>query len=158
MTDHPITPCLWFNGNAEEAANLYVTTLGGAIHTISRYGEGAPFPAGTALTVAFELRGRAYQALNGGPLYALTPAFSLSVLCDTQDEIDRLWTAFLADGGMESRCGCLTDRFGLSWQIVPAILPDLFSSPDRAAAGRAMAAMMTMTKFDITALKAAFED
>jgi predicted 3-demethylubiquinone-9 3-methyltransferase (glyoxalase superfamily) len=156
MTDHPIAPCLWFDGTGEEAAKFYVSLLGGAITRVKRYEEGAPFPAGTALLVEFELRGRPYQALNGGPHFKLSNAISLSVPCDTQAEIDHLWESLLADGGVEAECGWLTDRFGLSWQIVPAASPAMMNSADTDAADRVLAAMMGMVKFDIAKLEAAF--
>ena len=149
-------PCLWFNGQAEDAARFYVSVLGGELGDISRYGEGAPLPAGTALLVDFTLRGVAFQALNGGPTYALSPAVSLSVTCKDQPELDRTWDALLADGGQASRCGWLTDRFGLSWQIVPQGMAELFAGPDAAGAARAMGAMMGMVKLDIAALEQAY--
>jgi predicted 3-demethylubiquinone-9 3-methyltransferase (glyoxalase superfamily) len=156
MTLKAPKPCLWFNGQAEDAARFYVSVLGGELGDISRYGDGAPFPAGTALVVEFTLRGVAFQALNGGPMYALSPAMSLSVTCQDQPELDRTWDALLADGGQESRCGWLTDRFGLSWQIVPEGMAELFAGPDAAGAARAMAAMMGMVKLDIAALEQAY--
>jgi predicted 3-demethylubiquinone-9 3-methyltransferase (glyoxalase superfamily) len=154
---HPPIPCLWFNAQAEQAATFYVGLLGGEIGRVSRYGAGMHVPEGTAMLVEFTLRGTSYQALNGGPTYALTPAISLSVACDTQDEIDRLWDALLADGGVESQCGWLSDRFGLSWQIFPSMMPEILTGADKAGATRAMQAMMTMVKLDIAALEAAFE-
>lgn len=149
-------PCLWFNGQAEDAARFYISVLGGEIGATSRYGEGAPFRAGTALVVEFTLRGVAFQALNGGPAYALTPAMSLSVTCQDQAELDRTWDALVADGGQESQCGWLTDRFGLSWQIVPQGMREIFAGPDAAGAARAMSAMMGMVKLDIAALERAY--
>lgn len=156
MNPPPPKPCLWFDGEAEAATRFYVSVLDGELGDISRYGEGAPFPAGTALLVEFTLRGVAFQALNGGPMYALSPAISLSVICKDQPELDRTWDALLADGGQESRCGWLTDRFGLSWQIVPAGMGKLFAGPDAAGAARAMSAMMNMVKLDIAALEQAY--
>jgi predicted 3-demethylubiquinone-9 3-methyltransferase (glyoxalase superfamily) len=157
MSVHPPVPCLWFNTNGEEAAKFYVDLLGGEIGRVSRYGPDMHVPEGTAMLIEFTLRGAHYQALNGGPTYALTPAISLSVACDTQDEIDRLWDALLADGGVESRCGWLSDRFGLSWQIFPSMMPEILTGPDKEGAARAMQAMMGMVKLDLAALKAAFE-
>lgn len=157
MTLHPPVPCLWFNNQAEQAARFYVGLFGGELGRISRYGPAMHLPEGTAMLVEFTLRGAPYQALNGGPTYALTPAFSLSVACDTQEEIDHLWDALLADGGVESRCGWLTDKFGLSWQIFPSFMPTFLTSPNKEGAGRAMQAMMGMVKLDIAALQAAFE-
>ncbi len=157
MSIHPPIPCLWFDNNAEEAAAFYVSLLGGELGRISRYGAKMHVLEGTAMLVEFTLRGAPYQALNGGTVYALTPAFSLSVACDTQKEIDRLWDALLADGGVESRCGWLTDRFGLSWQIFPSMMPDMLTGSDKAGAARAMQAMMGMVKLDIVALESAFK-
>ncbi len=157
MNMHSPVPCLWFNAQAEQAATFYVDLLGGELGRISRYGAGMHVPEGTAMLVEFILRGTAYQALNGGSTYTLTPAFSMSVACDTQDEIDRLWDALLAEGGVASQCGWLTDRFGLSWQIFPAFMPDFLTSPDKEGANRTMQAMMGMVKLDLAALKAAFE-
>jgi len=152
-----IAPCLWFDGQAEAAALFYVSLFSDAqIGTVSRYGDGMPFPAGTALMVEFTLAGQRFQALNGGPHYTLTEAISLSVDCADQAEVDRLWTALTSDGGVESRCGWLKDKFGVSWQIVPAALGQIMSRPDKAAVGRAMQAMMGMAKLDIAALEAAY--
>lgn len=151
-----ISPCLWFDGAAEEAATFYVSLFAdGAIGAVSRYGEGAPFPAGTAMMVAFNLAGQSFQALNGGPHYTLTPAISLSVSCSDQAEVDRLWDA-LCEGGTPSRCGWLTDRYGVSWQIVPRRLVELQRSGDPVAIGRMFGALMTMAKLDIAALEAAY--
>jgi predicted 3-demethylubiquinone-9 3-methyltransferase (glyoxalase superfamily) len=150
-------PCLWFNDQAEVAARFYANLLGGQIERVSHYGPGMHMPEGLAMMVEFTLRGRTYQALNGGPTYALTPAFSMAVPCDSQDEIDRLWHALLADGGIESQCGWLSDQFGVSWQIYPGFMAEILVSPDKAATGRAMQAMMGMIKLDYAALKAAFE-
>jgi predicted 3-demethylubiquinone-9 3-methyltransferase (glyoxalase superfamily) len=156
MTLEAPKPCLWFNDQAENAARFYVSVLGGEIGTISRYGEGAPSPAGTALVVEFTLRGVAFQALNGGPAYALTPAISLSVTCEDQAQLDKTWDALLADGGQESQCGWLTDRFGLSWQVVPQGMGKVLGGADPAGAARAMNAMMGMVKLDIAALEQAY--
>jgi len=150
-----ITPCLWFDDQAEDAARFYVSVFRNSkIGAISRYGEGAPLPKGTALVVAFELDGRPYTALNGGPAYKLSEAFSLQVDCGDQAEVDRYWNT-LGAGGRDSRCGWLTDRFGLSWQIIPTALPRLLADPDPARAARAMQAMLKMTKLDIATLEAA---
>ena len=151
-----ITLCLWCNGNAEEMATCYVELFpGSAITAVSRYGSGAPFPPGTALMVAFELAGRRFQALNGGPQHVPTPAMSLSVACRDAAEVDRYWAGLTANGGVEGRCGWLTDRFGVSWQIVPDGLGALLSDPDRGRAGRAMRAMMAMSKLDLEQMRAA---
>ena len=151
-----IAPCLWFNGEAEEAARFYVDLFpGAAIGTISRYGSGAPFPAGTALLVEFTLAGQRYQALNGGPQYRFNEAVSLSVACEDAVEVDRYWSRLTADGGEEGRCGWLKDRFGVSWQIVPDGLGAVLSDPDKARSQRAMQAMMGMKKLDLAAMRAA---
>ncbi len=151
-----ITPCLWFNGEAEEAANFYVSIFPDAsIESIARYGAGSRFPADTALMVQFRLAGQGFQALNGGPEYSFTPAISLSTACQDAAEVDHLWNALTADGGEEGRCGWLKDRFGVSWQIVPDGLGALLSDPDRARAQRATQAMMGMNKLDLAAMRAA---
>ena len=151
-----ITPCLWFNGEAEEAAHFYVSIFPDAsIESITRYGAGSRFPAGTALMVQFRLAGQRFQALNGGLEYSFTPAISLSTACKGAAEVDHLWNALTADGGEEGRCGWLKDRFGVSWQIVPDGLGALLSDPDRARAQRATQAMMGMKKLNIAAMRAA---
>jgi len=152
MAIKSITPFLWFNSEAEEAANLYVSLFPKSrITHVSRYGDSGPGPKGSAMAVGFELSGQRLTAINGGPHFKLTEAFSLLVDCTEQADIDRLWTE-LGEGGSHSRCGWLKDRFGLSWQINYAALPDLMTG---ANAGRVMGAMMGMTKVDIQALKTA---
>ncbi|MDB5806617.1 MAG: 3-demethylubiquinone-9 3-methyltransferase [Betaproteobacteria bacterium] len=149
MTVKSITPFLWFDNQAEEAANLYVSLFENSrILHVSRYGDSGPQPKGLAMSVAFELRGQRINALNGGPYYKLTEAFSLMVDCTEQSDIDRLWAA-LGEGGSYSRCGWLKDCFGLSWQINYAGLPELLSS----GGGRTMQSMMQMQKIDIQSLK-----
>ena len=151
-----IRPCLWFNTEAEEAANLYVSLFDDSkIVEVSRYGEGGPMPAGTALMVEFQLAGQQFQALNGGPQFHFSEAISLSVSCETQQEVDHLWNSLTANGGEESQCGWLKDRYGLSWQIVPERLGQLMSSPDADAVQRTMEAMLQMQKLDIRALERA---
>ncbi len=125
------------------------------ITEVSTYGPGAPKPAGSVLVVNFELFGQPWAALNGGPNYTHSPAVSFQVHGDTQDEIDRLWSSLVADGGAEGRCGWCTDRFGISWQIIPTRLGELLSHTDPQVSGAAMGAMMQMTKIDIAALEAA---
>jgi predicted 3-demethylubiquinone-9 3-methyltransferase (glyoxalase superfamily) len=152
MTIQRITPFLWFNSNAEDAANFYVSLFGNSrITHVSRYGEGGPGPKGSVMVIGFELEGQRFTALNGGPVYQLTEAFSLMVECTEQADIDRLWSA-LGEGGSYNVCGWLKDRFGLSWQINYAGLPDLMSG-EPGKAGRVMAAMMKMKKPDVQALK-----
>jgi predicted 3-demethylubiquinone-9 3-methyltransferase (glyoxalase superfamily) len=148
-----ITPCLWFDCDAEAAANHYVSIFrNGRITSLSRYGEGAALPKGTAMMVMFELDGQKFQALNGGPAHAgFTEAISLSVRCADQDEVDHFWDK-LSEGGMTSRCGWLKDKFGLSWQIVPAVLGTLMGGSDPDASRRVMTALMGMSKLDIAAL------
>ena len=150
MARQKVTPFLWFDSNAEEAATFYVSIFpDSAITAIS-----GSTPGGKPLVVEFRLAGVHYSALNGGPYYKLTEAFSLSVDCETQAEVDDLWDK-LTEGGSWSRCGWLTDKFGLTWQVVPTMLPGLLMSPDAAKAGRVMQAMLGMTKLDIRALQAA---
>lgn len=146
-----VRTCLWFNGNGAEAAKFYVSLLPDSVieKTFSPT-EGAP-----PLVVDFTLGGTPYQILNGGPDHPHSWAASISVLTQNQAETDRLWAALLARGGTESRCGWLTDRFGLSWQIVPEVLPRLLASPDKAASARVMQAMMKMIKIDIAGIEAA---
>lgn len=144
-----ITTFLWFDNQAEDAARFYTS-----IFKNSRIVSVMPGQQGTALSVTFELEGQQFMALNGGPLFTFTPAISLFVSCETQQEVDELW-AKLCDGGKPSRCGWLEDRFGLSWQIVPTTLGMLLGDPDRAKAGRAMQAMLKMGKIDIDELQRA---
>ena len=153
-----ITPFLWFDTQAEDAATFYVSIFKNAkIGQISRYGAGGPGPEGQAMTVTFELDGLHFTALNGGPAYKLTEAFSLQVECADQAEIDRLWDQLTADGGESGRCGWLKDRFGLSWQIVPRNMGQLIGGADPAKSRRAVQAMLQMNKLDIAALEAARE-
>ena len=152
-------PCLWFDTQAEEAAGYYVSIFKNDSRIVEtvRAAEGGPLPAGAVLMVRFILDGRAFSALNGGPHFSFTPAVSFVVECVDQAEVDAMWQR-LSDGGAGSRCGWLTDKFGLSWQVVPSVLPILLGSPDRLAAKRAMAAMMTMGKLDIARLQQAFDN
>ena len=154
-----ITPFLWFDDQAEDAANLYVSVFPNSrITNVSRYAREAPGgAAGGVMTVTFELDGQKVIALNAGPMFKLSEAFSFMIDCDGQDEVDHYWNALTADGGEESRCGWLKDRFGLSWQVTPRQLVEMTTSPDREAAGRAFQAMMDMNKIDIAAMRAAFE-
>lgn len=151
-----ITPFLWYDDNAEEAVDFYSTLFTDAkVHSVSRYGEAGPGAPGKVMTIDFELAGQHLTALNGGPQFPFTEAFSLAVRVDTQDEVDRLWDALCADGGAEGNCGWVRDKFGLWWQIVPATLEEVLGDPDPDKAQRAMQAMLSMHKLDITALKAA---
>ncbi|BDZ47248.1 VOC family protein [Naasia aerilata] len=151
-----ITPFLWFDDDLEDAIAFYRDIFpNSTVGEVSRYPEGSPLPAGTVLGATFELEGQRFMGINGGPEFPFTEAFSLYVEVETQDEIDRLWTALTADGGEPSQCGWLKDRFGLSWQIVPSRLPELLTDPDPERASRAMQAMLKMTKLDLAALEAA---
>jgi predicted 3-demethylubiquinone-9 3-methyltransferase (glyoxalase superfamily) len=157
-----ISPCLWFDGQAEQAALFYVSVFpDSSIGAISRYtaDQGGPshFPAGTALLVEFTLFGQTYQGLNGGPQHHFSEAISLSVSCADQAEVDRYWNVLTADGGSPGPCGWLTDKFGLSWQIVPDGFIRLLHTKDSAAIGRMMGAMMQMHKMDMAALQAAYD-
>ena len=151
-----ISPCLWFESKAEEAARFYTKIFKKSkIGKISRYGEGAPMPAGTVLTVQFWLDGQEFLALNGGPHFKFSEAISFVVPCKTQKDLDTMWTRLSAGGGT-GRCGWLKDRFGVSWQIVPAILPRLMA--DKKRSPRVMAALMQMDKLDIKTLEAAYDE
>lgn len=148
-----VRTCLWFDTEGEEAANFYVSLLPDSfVETASR-----PDPNGPTLAVEFTLAGAPYMTLNGGPHFDHSPAASISVLTKDQTETDRLWEALTRDGGTPGQCGWLTDRFGVSWQIVPEVLPRLMTADDTEAAQRAHAAMLTMDKIDIAALEAAFK-
>ena len=160
-----ITPFLWFDDEAEAAAEFYVSVFearpgsrGGEskVLSVARYGEAGPGAAGTAMTVSFQLEGHEFTALNGGPQFTFTEAISLHVSCETQDEVDYFWKA-LTEGGEESMCGWLKDRYGLSWQIIPTALNELLSHPDPGTAQRVMTAMLEMQKIDVAALERAAE-
>jgi predicted 3-demethylubiquinone-9 3-methyltransferase (glyoxalase superfamily) len=150
-----ITPFLWFDDNAEEAAHFYVSIFKNSkILNVARYSEGAPMPAGTVLTVEFQLEGQRFVALNGGPVFHFTEAISFYVNVETQAELDELWDSLLAEGE-EGQCGWLKDKYGLSWQIVPSNLGELMSNPDPVKAANVTAALMKMKKLDIAALQRA---
>lgn len=151
-----ITPCLWFDGEAEEAAKLYVSLLPDSrIDHVQRNVTDSPAgKAGSVLVVKFTLAGQSFLALNGGTRFEYTPAISFMIDCEDQAELDRLWNRLL-DGGTAQRCGWLKDRYGISWQIVPRVLPQLLGDPDPAKAQRAMQAMLQMVKLDIAKLRAA---
>lgn len=156
-----ITPCLWFDTQAEDAAKFYTSIFPNSrIGQISRYGQaGREFHGrepGTVLTVAFELNGQKFTALNGGPQYKFTEAISFQIMCDTQEEVDHYWNHLTEGGDPDAQqCAWLKDKFGVSWQVVPRVLMELLTHPDKAKAGRAMTAMMGMKKIDITALEKA---
>jgi predicted 3-demethylubiquinone-9 3-methyltransferase (glyoxalase superfamily) len=156
-----ITPFLWFDDNAEEAANYYVSIFRNSrIVNVARYGEAGAKSSGKAkgsvMTVAFELEGQPFVALNGGPVFTFSPAISFAVNCETQKEIDDLWKQ-LSDGGEEVECGWLTDRYGVSWQIVPAVLGEMVSDPDPEKSERVMQALLRMKKLDFEGLKRAYD-
>ena len=150
-----IIPCLWFDTEGEEAATFYTSVFDNSrIIDVSHYGEGGMRRAGMVMTVVFEIDGQQFTALNGGPEFTFDEAISFQIDCATQDEVDRLWDA-LSDGGEEGPCGWLKDRFGVSWQVIPAALPRLLADPDPARAQKAMAAMLQMNKIDIAELERA---
>ncbi len=151
-----ITPFLWFDNQAEEAAEFYVSVFPGSkIINTTRYGAAGPGQPGSVITVDFQLDGTAFTALNGGPAFDFTEAVSFQIDCADQAEVDHYWDGLLADGGEESQCGWLKDRFGLSWQVVPRQLASLLGDPDPGRAARATQAMLGMRKLDIAALQAA---
>ncbi|MGZ6274059.1 MAG: VOC family protein [Candidatus Limnocylindrales bacterium] len=154
-----ITPCLWFDGNAEEAANFYVSLLPGSrVESVMRSPADNPStPAGAVLTVDFTLAGQRFTGLNGGPQFRFTEAISFVIDCEGQAEVDRLWAALTENGGTPSQCGWLKDRYGVSWQIIPRQLGEILGDPDTERAGRAMKAMLEMSKIDVAALRRAFE-
>jgi predicted 3-demethylubiquinone-9 3-methyltransferase (glyoxalase superfamily) len=150
-----ITTCLWFDTQGEEAAEFYCSVIPNSkVLGVERYGEAGPGPAGTAMTVSFELDGRPFVALNGGPEFTFNEAVSLQISCQDQEEVDYFWNT-LVDGGEESMCGWLKDRYGFSWQVVPSALPELLGDPDPDRAQRAMKAMLSMRKIDVGALERA---
>ncbi len=152
---HQIIPNLWFDTEAEEAANFYLSVFeNGRVVNVTHYTQAGPRPAGTVMTVEFELSGQRFVGINGGPEFTFSEAVSFQVTCDTQDEVDHYWER-LSDGGQEGPCGWLKDRFGLSWQVVPTGMDELFADPDPQRAERAMRAMLGMGKLDIAALRRA---
>ncbi|BCP52458.1 VOC family protein [Kaistia sp. 32K] len=152
-----ITPFLWFDGQAEEAANFYVSVFkNGRLGQVSRYGDAGPGPAGSVMVASFEIEGLTFTALNGGPHFKFTPAVSFLVDCKSQEEVDYFWDR-LSEGGRTDQCGWLQDKFGLSWQVVPRVLIELLNDPDRGKSQRVMAAMMQMTKIEISKLHEAYE-
>ena len=162
MTAQHITPFLWFDTQAEEAANFYVSVFPNSrIHAVSRYDPaapqppGPPRPAGLAMTVGFELNGMRFTALNAGPHFKFSEAISFVIHCASQEEVDHYWNRLTAGGGKEAQCGWLKDKYGLSWQVIPARFLELMADPDPARVGRVMGAMMQMQKLDIAALERA---
>jgi predicted 3-demethylubiquinone-9 3-methyltransferase (glyoxalase superfamily) len=150
-----ITPSLWFDTEAEEAASFYVSVFESSrIVNVARYTEAGPRPAGTVMTVEFELDGQRFVAINGGPQFTFDEAVSFQIGCETQDDVDHYWDR-LSEGGKEGPCGWLKDRYGLSWQVVPTGMAELFDDPDPRRAERAMKAMLGMSKLDVAALRRA---
>ena len=153
MTTNGLTTCLWFDGQAEEAANHYISIFKDSkLGRVGHYTEAGPGPAGTVLAVEFELNGQKLVAINGGPQFTFNEAISFQIHCNDQDEVDYYWSK-LSEGGEEVACGWLKDKYGLSWQVIPTVLIDMISDPDPANAKRATEAMLAMTKFDIAALQ-----
>jgi predicted 3-demethylubiquinone-9 3-methyltransferase (glyoxalase superfamily) len=152
-----ITPFLWFDGQAEEAMNFYTSIFKNSkIGRVSRYGEAGPGPKGSVMSATFEIEGQQFHALNGGPHFKFTPAISFFVDCKTQEEVDDLWNK-LSAGGQTQQCGWLTDKFGVSWQIIPTALGEMLRDKDPARADRVMRAMLQMTKIDIRRLTEAYD-
>ena len=152
-----ITPFLWFDHQAEEAAKFYVSLFKNSnILNIARYGKGAPVPKGTVMTVDFVLEGERFIALNGGPMFKFTEAVSFLVNCESQDEVDMLWRKLTSNGGAEGQCGWLKDKYGLSWQIIPTALGQMLSDPDPEKAQRVMSAMLKMKKINVETLRQAY--
>ncbi len=156
MTDHALVTCLWFDTQAEEAANFYTGIFsGGTLGAVHRHTEAGPGPAGSVMLVDFELNGQKFSALNGGPQFTFNEAVSIVVPCTDQAEVDYYWDR-LSDGGHEIACGWLKDRYGLCWQIVPAVFFEMIADPDAAKVARVMQAMFGMTKFDVAGLEQAY--
>ncbi|OAH11882.1 VOC family protein [Streptomyces jeddahensis] len=156
MAAKGFTTCLWFDGQAEEAANYYISIFKDSrLGRIVRYGEAGPGPAGSVVTVEFEANGHKFVALNGGPEFKFTEAISFQIFCDDQEELDYYWDR-LSEGGQEVACGWLRDKFGVSWQVIPAGLIEMISDPDPEKAKRATEAMLSMVRFDIAALEKAY--
>ena len=154
----PIAPCLWFEGNAEEAVNYYISVFkNSSITAIDRWGENGPGPDSPVIFIEFQINGQPFQAINGGPDFThFTEAISFSIVCDDQEEADYYWDALTANGGEPSQCGWLKDRYGVSWQIVPREYFELSRHPDHVRAGQAVRRMLEMTRIDVAELRAAF--
>lgn len=152
-----ITPFLWFDDNAEEAANFYVSIFKNSeVLSVNHYGDAQPGAEGSVMTISFRLDGQEFIALNGGPHFKFTEAISFFIDCESQEEVDELWEK-LSEGGETSQCGWLKDKFGLSWQVVPSALGEMLQDPDRERVNRVMQAMLQMTKIDIAKLRQAYE-
>jgi Uncharacterized protein conserved in bacteria len=158
MVAEGFTTCLWFDGQAEEAANYYTSIFPNSrLGDVARYTEAGPGPAGTVVTVEFVANGQKFVALNGGPEFTFNEAVSFEIRCENQDEVDHYWDTLTSDGGEESVCGWVKDKYGVSWQVIPQVLVDMVSDPDQQKAARAMAAMLEMRKIDIAALEKAYQ-
>lgn len=158
MIEKGFTTCLWFDGRAEEAARYYTSVFeDGRIGKTSRYTEAGPGPAGSVVTVDFEINGQKFVALNGGPEFSFTEAISFQITCENQAEVDHYWDRLTEGGGQEVQCGWVKDRFGVSWQIIPAVLLEMVGDPDPEKAKRATEAMLGMKKLDIAELRKAYE-
>ncbi|MCC3652266.1 VOC family protein [Streptomyces sp. S07_1.15] len=158
MIEKGFTTCLWFDGRAEEAAQYYTSVFeDGRIGKISRYTEAGPGPAGSVVTVDFEINGQKFVALNSGPEFSFTEAISFQITCENQAEVDHYWDRLTEGGGQEVQCGWVKDRFGVSWQIIPTVLLDMVGDPDPEKAKRATEAMLGMKKLDIAELRKAYE-
>jgi predicted 3-demethylubiquinone-9 3-methyltransferase (glyoxalase superfamily) len=154
----PIAPCLWFDDQAEDAANYYVSVFKDSrVLHVDRFSEVGPDPNDRVVFVEFQINGQPFQAINGGPAFSFSEAISFSIACETQEEIDYYWNTFINDGGEPSQCGWLKDKYGVSWQIVPKMLTTLMRDADRVRAGQAMRRMLQMTKLDIAELQAAYD-
>lgn len=155
MSSKPFITCLWFDTQGEEAANFYLSIFKDSRPgRISRYSDAGPGPAGSVMTVEFELNGQRFMALNGGPQYTFSPAISFQVCCDDQAELDHYWDR-LSEGGQQVACGWVTDKYGVSWQVIPSALPAMMSDPDPEKARRTAEAMLSMVKLDLAALERA---
>jgi predicted 3-demethylubiquinone-9 3-methyltransferase (glyoxalase superfamily) len=156
MPQRGFTTCLWFDGQAEEAAHYYTSIFkDGRIGRIARHTEAGPGPAGTVLTVEFDINGQKFVGVNGGPQFTFDAAISFQIYCADQDEVDHYWNTFVEDGGEEGHCGWITDKYGLSWQVVPDGLVEMITDPDPEKARRASEAVFSMTKLDIAAIREA---
>lgn len=154
----PIAPCLWFDDNAEEAVNFYVSVFKDSrVLHVDRFSETGPDPEAPAIFIEFEINGQPFQAINGGPEFQFSEAISLAIECEDQAELDYYWDTLICDGGEPSECGWLKDRYGVSWQVVPGMLNDLLRSSDRERAGQAMRKMLTMSRLNIAELQAAYD-
>jgi predicted 3-demethylubiquinone-9 3-methyltransferase (glyoxalase superfamily) len=158
MTTEGFTTCLWFDGQAEEAAHHYVSIFkNSSVGDVTRYTEAGPGPAGSVLTVEFTANGQKFVALNGGPEFTFNEAISFQIHCADQEEVDHYWNKLLEGGGEPGPCGWLKDKYGVSWQVVPTALMDMITGPDQEKAARAMKAMLAMGKLDIAALQKAYD-